>query len=82
MQRRGPAIRTIVRTIYRRGLRRGEHAPFWGDGMDEQHPYASPARHPFSTPCPLFVQTGGSEVLCTDNMELGSQMAAISTTTS
>jgi len=50
-----------------------------GDGMDEQHPYASPARHPFPTPCPLFVQTGESEVFCTDNKKLVSKMAAIST---
>ena len=50
---------------------------FFGDSIPEEHPYASPTRYPFRAPCPLFIQTGGLEVLCADNKEFVKQMATI-----
>ena len=50
---------------------------FFGDSIPKEHPYASPTRYPFRAPCPLFVQTGGLEVLCADNKEFVRRMTAV-----
>ncbi|KAF1809760.1 alpha/beta-hydrolase [Eremomyces bilateralis CBS 781.70] len=38
--------------------------------LDPRNPYISPLHHPFRTPVPLFVQSGGAEVLFHDHVEL------------
>ncbi len=43
----------------------------------DQMPYASPLRHPFKTKTPIFVHTGGVEVLHQNNIELVDGMKSI-----
>ena len=45
--------------------------------LDPKDPYISPLHHPFPTKTPVWVQTGGAEVFCLDNVRLAEQMNSV-----
>ncbi|KAF2092525.1 alpha/beta-hydrolase, partial [Rhizodiscina lignyota] len=55
----------------------GWGARAFAGGLDATQPYISPVLHPFATPVPMFVQTGGAEVLCDDNIEVAKKLGSM-----
>jgi len=41
-------------------------------------PYISHLGHPFATPTPIYLNTGGAEVLCADDVRCGEEMKGVS----
>ena len=54
----------------------GAHA-FVPDSMSASHPYISPMNHPFKTETPLWIQTGGLEILYDDDVRLADNMRGV-----
>ncbi|MCJ1305482.1 hypothetical protein MMC08_008296 [Hypocenomyce scalaris] len=57
--------------------------PAWGartyvpDSLSATHPYISPLDHPFESKTPIWIQTGGVEILYDDNVKLADQLRGI-----
>jgi acetyl esterase/lipase len=45
--------------------------------MEKSHPYISPLGNPFKTKTPIWIHTGGCEVLYDDDVQLANEMQAV-----